>query len=310
MFYFALLPCVCLWWLTRPLMSHVDTFKVKVVCLIAVSLIFTNDWLFRRHSIPFRRNNAIFQHEAIPIEDYFVMICQIISTLLWTFFCTRWSFHWIYLRKPNPISFYFIRYFGIFTIATIAVLGWTNGSAELKYLCGFLPPIACAWFVVGQYIIRRHPSTIVSVIIPSVFYYYIDVTDTQNQASVMSNKPISWNAMQLARLSYYVTINVLVVFLSAAIDKSKAVLNSYYPHEQFRIDNKSSFFGNMRRNKDRFLKGILTTELALSTEVFDDFICTFEVVNQLAAHKFFNMVKKLLQLGTNIPYLLSVTELK
>lgn len=277
---------ITLWWLTRPFLTNLDRFKIKILFILTVFISFINNYIFYCKESVRRYDTSVNIFDSMAVAKYLCISLQIIITSLWTFFCTRWTFHSFYLSKPSHIAFYFTRYFGIIVLAALIITGLTNGSSELKCLCGYLLGISCVWFFAGQYIYRRFPTIAISVIVPSLYFYYIDVFVCQNHVRPTNKLSNS--------ITHYFVFNGFIAFCSAAFDKSNAILNLFYPQDQLNLRNNSMFMTNIIDNIPRLIKGLLSDEIELPSEVIEDFKCCLAVLKKTKSAKLLNIWMKLL----------------
>lgn len=277
--YFILPEVVFIWWLAKPFITQSDRFKFKIVYTIITVLICGNSYIFRDAKV-----------YNVAIETYFYRTFQVIITTYWTVLCTRWTIHSMLLTKPNAIRFHITRFVPTFLFTALAIVGWEKGSSDVRLLCNYLPVIACIWFFAGMYITRCFATIAMSIIVPTAYFYYVDTVAIKNQVWYATNATFKWEIFV-----YYLLTNAIIVFASAAFDKSKAVLDLFYPQKQ--IDLKEHNLYTIIVNIIRLKRGLLSNEIDLPASTLEDFKQCVLLMQKVPSSRLFNLWVKLFSTG-------------
>lgn len=278
---FYLPPILLLWLVFRPFLCRFDNIKIVLVQILTV---FSLQWSY----VVILRNTRDYQNDAIytkafgiPVEDYLKFGIQTAVTVLWATICSRCYHHWSKLHVSSPAMFYFIRCSVIGLLVWPIVWGFLNAnglSNGTTYFLGMIfwtmmPIVAFIWYLAGNYIMHAFTTMAISVLIPTLYFCYIDhiaiyyrIWDFQPNVVLK----ICVNNLPIDQILYYIAFNTIIVFILAAFDKAKAVLNTFHPREQLEFSYNLSFRNDSLKNSQRLLKGLWANESFLPSEVIED----------------------------------------
>lgn len=234
---YLLPPTVVLCLLLRPFISDFDKFKL--VSLTGLAIVYTTLWssfMVYHKAWWYCKRAVINTHAHVPIEEYLFFILQTIFTTLWTILCTRWTFHSLFLKRTS--QFQVIRFGVIVVLALLMYVGWINAIPATKTF--YMGSILCwnslifiiLWYLSGPYVCKRWKVTLISNIVPSIYLCYVDVIIQRahilsiNEATSLGICPIE--SLPLEKIAFILSTNILIVFVSHTLDKSKAIIDTYY----------------------------------------------------------------------------------
>lgn len=85
------------------------------------------------------------------------------------------------------------------------------------------------------------------------------------------NQSDDWTYSEL--LIYYIVVNGMIVFASAALDKSKAIIDLFYPRDSLDLRKNCEFVNGTIANCKRIIKGLLSNEIDFHTSEYEDLQC-------------------------------------
>lgn len=269
-FYYIFIPLVLIRWLVNPFFPPWDQLKVKIVCSITILIVTINNYVFCTGNRVYQDKVVMFTINSVPVDEYLRDGLQITLAALWTFLCTRWTIHSLFLYKPSSFTFYLTRYSVIVALILISFLGPISTSAITRLACRFAPIICCVWFVAGQYITRRFFSVGVSILVPSLYFLFVDTIALKN--NIWYTREVNSREQSHVELfAYYVIVNGIVAFVSASLDKAKAVIDLYFPRYQLEMRRNCRFVDKFILNVKHLVKGLISDERSLPVSVFEDF---------------------------------------
>lgn len=278
--YYSLPPFLCLWFLLKPLLGRFEKIKVLIVVALAISVIIPYKFVLNRNIRFLEESKSVGFFASIPIEEYISCGLQAFTTAFWTLCCTRFTVHSFCLRNSNRYLFNFIRYSIACVLLSAAVCGWTNAHYGHKtFHLGFLmwwylPFITCIWLFAGHFIRRQYVTVLISVAVPTIWYCLIDLFAVRKHVWRLDKNQYMGiyihDNLMLEDLISHLLLSILIVFASSAFDKSKAILDTFYPREQLEISKSLNFQNNLAINIKRLKKGLLTDEIDLPMDVIDD----------------------------------------
>lgn len=289
MLVYYLLPLLILW---LPLVLFISRHeKLKLYIVIAISTIaYACSNYIKGHMRSKKQSEKEFtQVICAYAEEYFYLILKIITTFLWTFLCMRWTIYSIYLKSPNVVIFHLVRYFGIISIGLLTLFVWAQRDPEIRRLCVYLPITACIWFVAGCYITRRFFLVGISVFVPTLYFYYIDVIPNHNRIKQLNKKPILiipllGASLHLVLLAHQFLFHVIIVFTAAAFDKSKTMLDTFYPTEYLDLRDSIGFKRKFIGNGRRLVKGLFANEIKFPASVIEDIEVCVTIFDRTTQH--------------------------
>lgn len=292
--YYTLPPTILLWLLFRPLIGQFD--KIKILTLCALAVIYTTPWdnyIIYFKAWWYRKDAVIGRIGLIPIEEYLFFVIQTVFTTLWTMLCTRWTMNSLNLRKPsNRMIFFIKRYIIISTLIILTITGWFHGSPNTKtfYLSAIawwaLPIIIFIWFMAGHYITKRYIAILISIVPPSIYLCYVDVIALRdgvwhiNEAT--SLEILFFNDLPLEEIIFFFGSNTVIVFGSMALDKSSAVLNTYFNDLWYKraLSESTKITERLFLYYKYLAKGAFTDEVDLSSSILDDIETCIKILNK------------------------------
>lgn len=286
--YYTLPPTIFLYFLLRPLTGSFDKFRHISICVLM--LIYTAPWInytMHRHSLKYHKDTVITTVDELPIERYIFFIMQMIFTSLWTSLCSRWTFSALYLKSTNRIQFHLIRYSVITLMVAAMYFGWKHSiSGNKTFYLGsmvwwFLLAAIILWRFSGPYIWKRYKEYLASIFLPSIYFCYVDLIAMRNghwqinKATSLGVFPIC-NDLPLEEIAFIFLTNSLVVQLSLAYDKSKAIVDTYY-RKPFPIGSNISTKMRIYSYIAALRKGLTCSELELDSTVIDDIVTCISI---------------------------------
>lgn len=254
--YYTLPPTIILYLLMRPLIGSVDKIKILFLCILAVA--YTTPWdnyIIYHKAWWYRKDAVLGTIGYVPIEEYLFFIIQTIFTTLWTTLMSRWSLNSLYLPSKNITKVYAIRYAVITFVTIVMIIGWKNAIPATKtfYMGSIIWWISLVvillWYISGTYVCKRYKETLLSIIVPSVYLCYVDVIALRarvwhiNEATSLEIFLV--DDLPLEEISFFFLTNIIVTLGSAAFDKTKAVIDTYFK-EPYLV-------GSQISSKDRFV---------------------------------------------------------
>lgn len=255
-FYYTLPPTIILYLLMRPLIGSVDKIKILFLCILAVA--YTTPWdnyIIYHKAWWYRKDAVLGTIGYVPIEEYMFFIIQTIFTTLWTTLMSRWSLNSLYLPSKNITKVYAIRYAVITFVTILMIIGWKNAIPATKtfYMGSIIWWISLVvillWYISGSYVCKRYKETLLSIIVPSVYLCYVDMIALRarvwhiNEATSLEIFPV--DDLPLEEIAFFFLTNIIVTLGSAAFDKTKAVIDTYFK-EPYLV-------GSQISSKDRFV---------------------------------------------------------
>lgn len=258
--YYVVPPTIIMQLLLMLQSAPFDRLKLIIVTIVGVFANVWSKWLF----MYFGNIKTLSFYVDLPsVEDFFYLIARIVFTVSWTSLCTQWTFHSLHLRKPNTTVFYILRYSVLILLTSLMVYGRSEGTSEVKQLCFYLPIYMCLWFVVGLHITRRFIPIGLSIIVSSSYLHYTEALSDDNN--------------RFTNFSHHLIFNGIIVLTSAALDKAKAVLDTFYPTEYLIFKN-NNFAQTFILNSKRLFKGLISDEIDFSSYIVDDLENAFNIL--------------------------------
>lgn len=228
-FYYTLPPTLILYLLMRPLMSNFD--KIKLVSISTLAVIYIATWynyIIHHKALSYRKDAVLMTIGNVPIEEYLFFILQSVFATLWTNLCSRWTLHSLFLKTTSRFQFLLIRFSVIAVLTALMCIGWIYSVPRTKlfYVASMIwwssVPLIGLWYSSGPYAYKRYKATLISVLVPSIYFYYLDMVAMRNRARYINE------VTRFEEIAFFVLTNRLIALSSHALDKSKAIIDTYY----------------------------------------------------------------------------------
>lgn len=223
--------------ITWPFVNRLELFKITSICTMA--FIYTTPWdnyIIFHKAWMYKPEHILAVVGYVPVEEYMFFVVQTVMTSLWTLVCTRWSpacFNFNY----NKLSYRLIRWIPITILALAAYHGYklsvpgTNTFYLGCILWWSCPVIMFLWFGAGNYFLKKSSSTIVAVIIPTLYLCWIDQIALKGGVWHINEKT-SLNVfiaedLPFEECLFFLITNVIIVLGSMAFDKSYGLIDTY-----------------------------------------------------------------------------------
>lgn len=284
--YFTLPPTILLYLLIRPVISSFDRMKMLTLCILAVT--YTTPWdnyIIYHKAWWYRKDAVIGTIGWVPIEEYIFFVIQTIFTSLWTICCSRWTLHSLHLRHTKRLQSELIKYLGIVLMVIAILCGWLHAIPDRKtfYLCSIiwwsLLVVVILWYIGSSYIVRRYQQILCSVVLPSVYFCYVDLIALRakvwhiNERTSLEMFPIS--ELPIEEVIFFFITNFMVVMGAAGFDKSKAVIDTYF-RESLQQNSKTGYFSNIKL----LVTAAICQEHKLDSTVIDDLATCIDILNE------------------------------
>jgi 15-cis-phytoene synthase/lycopene beta-cyclase len=185
----------------------------------------------------------------IPLEELFFFIIQTFNTSLLYLFCSKATFHPIYLRpertksdKKGPLNEEWRNYkFGgqFFLVAGIAwAVSLIHTGGEGTYMgliiAWAFPFLLLLWSLSYQLLIGLPwTNTLLPIAVPTLYLWIVDTLALQRGTWVIeSGTKLGihvWPALEIEEATFFLVTNTLIVFGLVAFDNALAVLNALTP---------------------------------------------------------------------------------
>lgn len=246
-FCFVAPPILVLWFLLRPFIDKFEKLRFCVVMIFISVVNVLSTVLKRQHNLA----------SALTNQSLY-SVFEIGITLLWTILCTRWTIHSLYLKRQSRSIFFFLRYFGVSVWALLAAYCVTSEEPEINRLSLQLLAVAFIWFVAGVFITRRLTAIAISICAPTAYFYFCEYPSYPDSSS----NPFSF--------IHHLIFNVVIVFTSAALDKSRAMLDMFYPNEHLQLMWYPNVLKSLILDCRRLLKGLFSKETNFPAYIIQD----------------------------------------
>lgn len=221
--------------LYNPFKCAFDKFKFPL--LFAVGVIFTatlENFIVFDAVLLYRDSASIGMIALTPIERFVFMACRIISVTVFTSLISRWALHAVNLRSSSQSKAFIVRHFTIGTMIALTFFAWIFTRDDTKafhiasILLWSLPVLSYLWFVTGTFIFNRKITFAVCVILPSIYFAWIDSIASSGGVWLMDNKLSSGIStlfgLSLERLLFIFVSNAVIVAASFGLDRANAIL--------------------------------------------------------------------------------------
>lgn len=303
--YYTLPPTIFLYLLYRPFISGFEKIKIVTLCLLA--LVYTTPWdnyIIYHKAWWYRKDAVLGTIGYVPIEEYIFFIIQTIFTSLWASCCSRWSLNSLFLRNTNRSKQWVHRYVTITFLFTIACCGWMHAIPATKtFYLGCITwwsliVVIFVWYVAGSYIVHRYIPIVISVLVPTIYLCYVDLVALRarvwhiNEETSLEIFPIE--DLPIEECTFFLVTNTIVVMGSAAFDKSKAVIDTYFT-EPFPVGSNVCIKEQCYNYAKMLFTGSLTNENSFDPQVIDDIETCIQVLDK--ASKSFSLAGNLFPNG-------------
>ncbi|KAI8975962.1 phytoene synthase [Pilobolus umbonatus] len=228
-----------LFYLLKPFHSSNDTLKYYFLLFMAVST--ASVW-----------DNYIVYHKAwsycptcvvavigyVPLEEYMFFGIMTLMTVAFTNLVMRWKIPSFYLRPQTPfLQTILVRFVPMVGLLTIAYKAWNlaipgkslfYGGCILWYVC---PVLALLWYGAGEYMIRRFPSVLLSITLPTLYLCWVDKVaisaGTWDISLRTSTGKMVVPHLPVEEFMFFLLINVVLVFATCAVDRAQAIVYLY-----------------------------------------------------------------------------------
>lgn len=255
-----ILPLIALWLVLRPFLSSSDKVKITILLLFGVTI---SAWM--HFDVTFKTNKRTYPEHI----RHFIYLCiQITITSLWSLICSRWTIHSLYLQ---PTRHKLMRNYVTWVLAMSVIVSWA--CADYKSLCfcnmwKLLLIIAGAWHISGNYIMQRAISVTVSILIPAAYFSYLDVSVKRSDGKIGAE--INLFSVNDAYWIYCLLLNIIIVFIASTFDRTKAIVDTFYPCKRLHSSEKTDFLTPSYLTVRRFLNGLVMREADLPSTVIED----------------------------------------
>lgn len=274
--YYNIPPIIVLWILFQPFITKFD--KVKILAMSIFAIVYATPWdnyMIYLKVWWYGKDAVIGRIGLAPIEEYIFFVTQTVFTSLWTIFCTRWTMHSQFLRKPSRTEFYCKRYIVSLALAVLSACGWFYADVHSKwyYLCAItwwaMPFLTFTWYIAGNFISQQLLLVLLSVFAPSFYLWFVDINGLRggvwhiNEAT--SLEIFFFNDLPLEEVLFFIISNFILVFGLLTLDRSKAILNTFSNSPVLR-----SKLAKSTTMKGKLTIAALTDEIDLPANVIDD----------------------------------------
>lgn len=226
-FYYMLPPIIILYLLLRPLLSNFDKFKLILIVTFAV--------------LPSVCHKVLRYRKVVvvaAIEESLFVILQAIFAVLWTSLCTRWALNSLDLKAASRLRYKLARFSVIVALKVIMYVGPIFAIPAAKtfhtgsMISWSLPPLIVLWYMCGPYVCKRYASTLLSVVVPSIYFCCVDVIAGRARARHI-NKSFSLNGfiiddLPMAHVAFFILTNTVIALSLHAVDKAKAIIDTHF----------------------------------------------------------------------------------
>lgn len=271
--------------IARPLLSRGDIFKLSFISFIAfVYTILWRNYIISNGLLTYRPEKVLASVGSVPIEEYMSLLIQTILTLLWSYFCFRFSTPCLNFNT-NKASYQKIRWLPILLLSIITAIGYemsTPGKSTF-YLGSILywtcPAIIFLWYGAGNFFVKRILLSIVAIAVPTIYQCWIDQI-TKNNNGLHINEKIHLNIFVVKELpfeevfTYFIT-NTLIVLAMSSYDKASGLMETYtleFPHQiSFSVKYINQLFS-----------AFLTAECSMPAVVVEDLKKCFDLLKGIS----------------------------
>ncbi|KAF7726622.1 hypothetical protein EC973_008586 [Apophysomyces ossiformis] len=174
----------------------------------------------------------------VPLEEYMFFVIMTVTTVTFTNLIMRWHLPSTFIVPDAPVfKSMCIRYLPIVAFLGIGAKAWLVTAPEthrfyaaciLWYAC---PVLGLLWFGSGEYICRRWPGVLTSILVPTAFLCWVDQiaigAGTWHISLRTSTGLMVARHLPLEEFMFFFLINTVLVFATCAIDRANAILQLY-----------------------------------------------------------------------------------
>ncbi|OLL25032.1 GPI mannosyltransferase 1 [Neolecta irregularis DAH-3] len=169
----------------------------------------------------------------IPIEEYMFIVIQTLSTSIFYSMVCRFEEPAIMALKPYRQA-WVLQHVPILVSIATAAIGWELAQIGTPtfylgmILAWIFPVFAFLWWVAGPFALRRWRSSVISLIIPTVFLWVVDTIAIRDKVWKIADSTRTgyelWEYLPIEEAIFFAFTNVIVILGCAGFDRATTIL--------------------------------------------------------------------------------------